>query len=328
MFRRQMNMKNLNFEEIKNVTFGALRIEERTEGICFYRCTPKQIAAWSSANPDFGTFAESGTGIRLDFHTDAQNLSVSVGHEGKYEVYINGLMRTQYELHGGDGFTLALGDPLGHPLAEKRVTICFPCHKRAVLTSVMLDNHIPLIPHTYDFRMLFIGDSITQGWAADFDSLSYVWRVARHFNADIVNQGVGGTYYFEDTFDRIPFEPDVILISYGTNDFSHWSTKAELQTHAAKYLSLIADTYAGKRIFVITPIWRDHRNGKQMGSFEECRAIIAGEAEKLKLTVIDGLSLVPPLPVFFSDAYLHPNDCGMSLYAENLIGILEKHLVR
>ena len=33
---------------------------------------------------------------------------------------------------------------------------------------------------------------------------------------------------------------------------------------------------------------------------------------------VDGLSLVPPIPEFFADTNLHPNDLGFSLYAENL----------
>ena len=124
----------------------------------------------------------------------------------------------------------------------------------------------------------------------------------------------------------IPEDADLVVVFGGTNDFGHWSTKEELTAHCSAHLSLIAETYAGKHIFVITPIWRDRRNGQKLGSFEECRAIIAGQAEKLGLTVIDGLSLVPPLPAFFSDGYLHPNDCGMSLYAENLICSLEKYI--
>ena len=323
---RQKSMKELSLEEIRNVTFGALHIEQTAEGICFYRCTDQQMAVWASQNRVYRDRAESAAGIRLDFHTDAQNLALTVSHPGKYEVCINGLLRAQYQLQAGDSFALPLDDPLGHPPPEKRVTVCFPCHQRAVLTSVRLDHCAGLIPHTYRFRMLYIGDSITQGWETAFDSLSYAWRVARHFDADIVNQGIGGTYYFEEAFDRIPFAPDVVIASYGTNDFGHWSTKEELTAHCSAHLSLIAETYAGKYIFVITPIWRDRRNGQKLGSFEECRAIIAGQAEKLGLTVIDGLSLVPPLPAFFSDGYLHPNDCGMSLYAENLICSLEKYI--
>jgi hypothetical protein len=281
---------------------------------------------WASLDDAFVNRAASATGIRMDFYTNSQTLAMTVGHRGKYDVYINGLMREQYDLQGGEGFTLSLNNPLQNPLADKHVTVYFPCHTDAVLTSVMLDEDATVEPHTYDLKMLMIGDSITQGWETQFDSLSYAWRVARHFNADILNQGVGGAYYCEATFDQLPFDPDVVTVAYGTNDFGHYHTLEELREHTKKHLTLISQSYAKKRIFVITPIWRGRREGKPMGRFEDCRAVIAEEAETLGLTVIDGLSLVPPMPVFFSDAYLHPNDCGMSLYAENLIIALEKYL--
>jgi hypothetical protein len=63
-----------------------------------------------------------------------------------------------------------------------------------------------------------------------------------------------------------------------------------------------------------------------MGTFEGCRSIVAQEAEALNLIHIDGLDLVPPIPEFFGDGFLHPNDEGFSIFAENLIIQLEKHL--
>lgn len=317
-------MRKLTPEEIRAITFGAVRIEETAQGLCFYRCTQRQIAVWYGQVRVFGERAESATGIRLDFHTDAGALSLSVGQAGKYEVMVNGLLRAQYVLQAGEGFSLPLDDPLGHPLADKRVTVCFPNHQRAVLTSVALDSGTAPVPHGYDSKILFLGDSITQGTASDFDSLSYAWQVARHFNADMLNQGIGGTYFLEDAFDRLPFDPDTVIVAYGTNDFSRRKTTDELRTHASGFLARVAEAYAGRRIFVITPIWRGRRDEQAMGSFEDCRAVIAGAAESLGLRVIDGLTLVPPLPVFFADGYLHPNDCGMALYAGNLIRVLEK----
>ena len=63
-----------------------------------------------------------------------------------------------------------------------------------------------------------------------------------------------------------------------------------------------------------------------MGTFENACAIVKEEAEALGLTVIDGLTLVPPMPEFFADEYLHPNDLGFGVYAENLIRALNQHL--
>ena len=316
----------LTYEQIKQITTGAIEIEQQEDGIHFYKCTKKQIAAWTEKNKDLGMRAETTTGVCLDFHTNSQNLTLNVSGGNKYELYINNLLRGQFLLKDTKQFSVALCDALGHPMDEYRVTVVFPSHDIGVLSSLELDDGATFVPHQYDVNFLFIGDSITQGWAAKYDSLSYAWRVTRHFNARAVNQGIGGAFFHEDCFDHIDFRPDVVLVAYGTNDFVRCKTYEEFRAHAAAHLKLIADEYTDAKIFVLSPIWRDKREGRSMGTFEGCRAIVEQEAEALELIHIDGLDLVPPIPEFFGDAYLHPNDEGFALYAENLIVKLEKYL--
>lgn len=317
----------LTLEQIKSIAVGAIRIEQETDGTHFYKCTQKQIDAWMQKNQDLGRRAAGTTGVRLDFHTNSQTLAFSVSHGNKFELHVDNLLRTQWLMKEQKTASIKLCDALGNKQDEYRVTLIFPSHDEGgVLEWLELDDGATIIPHTFDRKMLLIGDSITQGWASKYDSLSYAWRVTRHFNADSVIQGIGGAYFHEDCFDTLPYDPDMVLVAYGTNDFGHYKTYDEFRAHAASHLKLIAEEYAGKQIFVLSPIWRDKREGKSMGTFEGCRAIIMEEAEKLGLPHIDGLSLVPPMPELFGDGYLHPNDEGFSLYAENLIIALEKHL--
>ena len=317
----------LTFDQIKQITTGAIRIEQAEDGIHFYKCTEKQIEAWRKRNKDLGFRAAGTTGVRLDFHTNSQSLSFAVASGNKFELYIDNLLRKQFLMKDEKSASVALCDALGNRQDEYRVTLIFPSHDAGgVLKYLALDDGATVTPHTYDMKMLFIGDSITQGWASKYDSLSYAWRVTRHFNADSVIQGIGGAYFHEDCFDHIDYDPDIILVAYGTNDFGYYKTYKEFRAHAAAHLELIAQEYAGKQIFVLSPIWRDKREGKSMGTFEECRAIVAEEAETRNLIHIDGLRLVPPMPEYFGDAYLHPNDEGFALYAENLIMALESYL--
>ena len=317
----------LTYEQIKEITFGAVRTEKAPDGIHFYKCTQKQIAAWERQSEFLGGGAAGSTGVRLDFHTSSQSLAFTVAAGGKFELYIDGVLRRQLLMGEQKSVTVPLCDALGHPHAEYRVTLVFPSHGAGgVLTELVLDDGATVHPHRHDIKMLFIGDSITQGWASKYDSFSYAWRVTRHFNADSVIQGIGGAYFEESCFDVVDFDPEVVLLAYGTNDFSHRKSYEECRAHMEAYLSLVAEHYRDKKVFVILPIWRDKREGKAMGSFEECRALLAREAEQRGFITVDGLSLVPPMPEFFEDAYLHPNDEGFSLYAENLIIQLEKYL--
>lgn len=321
----------LTFDEIRRITFGALEIRETPDGLAFLRCTEKQTAAWYKKNEGLGGRSLSTTGVRLDFHTNSKYVSFLASQGDKFEIAIDGV--THHRIHmgeyreKGEAPRFHLTDPLGNEKDEVRVTIWFPCHgSPAHLSYLDLDDGATVCPHDYDKKFLFIGDSITQGWDARYDSLSYAHRLASFYNADFVNQGIGGAYFNPESFDTIAYDPDIVTVAYGTNDFGHFPTYEEMRRETRLHLSLIAKEYAEKKIFVITPIWRNKREGKKMGTFESCCAIVKEEAELLGLTVIDGLYLVPPIPEFFKDAYLHPNDLGFGIYAENLAREIQKYL--
>ncbi|MBE6604293.1 MAG: SGNH/GDSL hydrolase family protein [Ruminococcaceae bacterium] len=317
---------DLTFQQIRDIAFGAVRAVVLEDGIHFYKCTEKQIAAWQAQSDFLGDGSRCTTGVRLDFHTNSQSFGFTPATGGRFEIYVDGVLRRQLRAEAGKREEMVLCDALGNQNRSYRVTLVFPSHSHGVISALRLDDGATFVPHEHDMRLLFIGDSITQGWAASYDSFSYAWRTTRHFNADSVIQGIGGAYYHESTFDVPDFEPDAVILAYGTNDFSHYKSLVEMHGHVAAYLDLVREAWGKKQVFVITPIWRDKRDGKSMGSFEDCRALVASEAKKRGYTVIDGLSLVPPLAVFFEDEYLHPNNEGFSLYAENLVAVLEKHL--
>ena len=310
----------LTFEQIRSVTVGSVRTELLADGIHFAKCTEKQEKAWQAKKEVLYINSKSTTGVRLDFHTNSKTVSFKSVSGSKYEIKIDGLTSSIYRFDGEGSVTHDICGPLGNRNDEHRVTLILPSHNiPGILEYVEIDDGAYIKPHKFDYKMLFIGDSITQGWASSLDSYSYAYRVSDFFNAESVIQGIGGAYYNEDSFDRIDFDPDIVFVSYGTNDFGHYKTYEDFKAHCHAHLKLIADEYKNKKIFVISPIWRGRREGKTMGTFEGCRRIVIDEAERFGLVHIDGLTLVPPLPSLFEDEYLHPNDNGFSFYAENLI---------
>ena len=318
----------LTTEQIKSVTFGALSVEEQADGLHFHKCTQKQETAFAAFNSGFFERAKTTTGVRLDFHTTSKHLAFSATSGRKFEVYLNNLLRRQFDFDvlraEGRCAELDLTDVLGDKVDDIRVTLVFPSHSIGVLEFVELDDGATLVPHTFDRKILFLGDSITQGWNSDYDGFSYAWRVSRFFNAESVVQGIGGAFFHETVFDTVDFDPDTVIVALGTNDFSKFKTTDEMRAHVSAYLSLVASEYADKKLFVISPIWRADQE-KTMGSFLDAREVVIRETEKLGLRHIDGLSLVPPMEEFMKDGYLHPNDLGFSLYAENLIAQMIKN---
>lgn len=318
-------MKTLTFEEIRLVTCGALSVTQDADGIHFYKCTQKQNEAWARARADLGERALATTGVRLTFDTDAQTLRFSVVSGDKYELWINGVFVKQF-LFDAANLPQTATYPLGK--GTKRVMLALPSHTKGVLSSVELDEEAFLYPvNDWKTKILFIGDSITQGWDTGYDTLSYAYRTAMFFDADFVIQGIGGAFYMENSYDKIDYDADTVIVAYGTNDWSRYATQADLQREADGFLSKLAAQFAGKRLIALTPVWRaDWEKDRPMGSFSQLSAVVEKAAKRNGFTVINGFDLVAHDPAFFSDGYLHPNAVGFGIYAENLIKRLQSIL--
>lgn len=302
----------LSWDQIRELLFGAEEIEQKADGLHVYKCTKQQRNAWHTLSPALGERAIPPTGVRLDFHTDADTISFSVSGD-RFELHLDGRMQECLFPNGMQEFMFSL------PKGEHRVTLIFPSHNtEGVLGALYLSGETVLIPHHYSRKFLFLGDSITQGWNSEQDSLSYAWRVSSFFNADCRIQGIGGGYFHPSVFEKTAFQPDTVFVAFGTNDYSLLSEE-ELYRNASAYLDLVRDAYPDIPRIGILPIYRqDGQTPRKMGTFEYCREIIRALEESRGFSVVDGYDLVPHLPIFFSDA-LHPNSLGFGLYAENLI---------
>ena len=191
-----------------------------------------------------------------------------------------------------------------------------------------LEDGAAITPHKFDCKVLFFGDSITEGWEATWHSLSYAYHVSRFLNAESIIQGIGGAVYHMTTFDEeMAFEPDIVIVAYGTNDWKNYKTLEEAKEHCCKFLDQLVAKYGDKKLFGISPIWRaDNANDTDMGSFASCVSSIKEEIINHGLILIDGETLTPRLTDFYSDGYLHPDAKGHGVYAVNLITQLQKHL--
>jgi lysophospholipase L1-like esterase len=166
-----------------------------------------------------------------------------------------------------------------------------------------------------------LGDSITQGYDAVFSSQCYANKMAHMLDAEIVNQAIGGEIFRPAILDeQLPFAPDLITVAFGTNDWSG-QTAENFEKNADGFYTKLANLYPNTPVFAILPIWRaDWEKVTKAKPFHESRAILKALAEKHpNFHVIDGMALTPHLPAFFSDLYLHPNDLGFEIYAEELV---------
>lgn len=311
----------LTLEQIKQITVGAVDIYEDESGIHFKRFTRQQLATWSACCEQFRLRSNCTAGCQLSFYTDATKMNINVVSGVKYEILVNGLPAHFFALPEPQCISAEF------PSGEKHIVLSLPNYSEGIIKSISLNSGAAIRPYTYQKRFLFLGDSITQGSQSTRDSFCYAYRTCRFFDAQILNLGVGGSYMIADTLEDVGFDPDVVFIAYGTNDYAHFFSLEELTNSCKEYFDRVKALYGNKMIFYISPLWRaDGTTERNTGTLDDCRRVLIAQCLAHGFTHIDGFKLVPNMQDYLNDGYLHPSDAGFSFYAENLIKTLLNYL--
>lgn len=316
-----------NLSQFQAVTHGAVRIEEVDGKFTFHRFQKWQKDAYLAAGiEDFYHRCDNTAGVRMAFRTNATRLSFDYRFNTRardlafFDVYENGAMIA----HVGEKPVTKERQHADVALAEGEtaVEIYFPWSATVELSNFEI-NGDTLTPIKRDRFAIHFGDSITQGYDADYPSLSYASRLGRMLKLDAVNKAIGGDTFCPDILltETEGFHPDLITVSYGTNDWSHGATHESLRDSCRRFCERLRVLYPTARIFVISPIWR-YDSQKPTVYNAPAWTVHKAIAEAVEgidnLVLIRGWDLVPHLTEFYSDAYLHPNDLGFATYAERL----------
>ena len=318
---------HLSIEELRSFALGAARVEERAEGVVFHRFFEEERECYR-ANAASLIRSYSGSGIVLEFVTDARSFSfdatltpASSRNWGFFDLEIDGLLTA----HIGSGDMKAAPEVRFECALDggrHRLTLHLPQLACAALRNAELDGATTACARPRDRRILFYGDSITQGYDAQYPSLTYDALTAAEFDAEIRNKAIGGdTFRPELLAAPLPgWSPDLIVVAYGTNDWSH-GTEAVFRQRSTKFYEALARIYPGVPVAALQPIWRaDGNHRTEVGDFADAARFVAEAAQyNPDAVVIDGMKLVPPTAEFYADARVHPNDLGFSFYARNLI---------
>ena len=322
----------LTLQDVRMMTHGALDVREVDGQFIFTRFTDRQQAYYDEIKPDFGVKAHATSGVRLEFFTDAEKFSfdyhttIASSREFYYfDVFVDGVMVQHF---GHDKIKEARSTvKVKLPEGKHRVAIYLPCLAEARICNVTVDDGATVEPVRKSRRMLCYGDSITQGYDAQYSSQTYANLTADKLDAEMIDQGIGGEIFRPALVDaEMNYTPDIVTIAYGTNDWSG-QTRERTVACANEFYANVRKAFPHAKIFAITPIWRadDHRVTK-VGVFEEGRQIVRDAAAAAGATVIEGNGMIPHLPEVCSDKYLHPNDYGFKFYANALYDVLIPHL--
>lgn len=317
----------LNLDQMKSITRGVTRVEQENGYYRFFRFTDAQSQVYLDAGiQDFYNKSFGSAGVRLAFRTNSKRFAfhyrlktASARSSAWFDVYENGVLIEHFGCPDDSIREAHIEIPL--QVGESDVEIYLPWTCRTDLTSVEMEDGASLIPLHRKHRMICFGDSITHGYYASYPSMTYAAHIARLLNADEINKGIGGERFRPELLD-LPDDvaPEIITVGYSTNDWNY-ITPVEFEEKCTAFYSRLAELYPRARIYGISPVWRTDAT-KETPYGAPCYTVhdqMQRICEKIpNVTLIRGWDLVPHVKEFYGDLWLHPNDLGFGVYAENL----------
>lgn len=321
---------------LKDCFHNCLFIEEQEAGLVPYRYTHKQCAFYDVL--DYGLImgpkARMSAGVTLEFDTDALEFTLCWQITGGYpvpatdrgssiDVYANGILVAQHVITCP--WNAAQETVFSLRAGVKRVQVWLPHTYIFALQDILLPAGamFKTVPQRAR-KVLMLGDSITQGIGAAYASTGYAMQLARGMEAEAINQSVAAVRFEEDCLDDIGFVPDLITVALGTNDWSYRADKADYDNYALRFLKRLSRLYPGAETVIISPVKRCRGESdlpeerpnlyRESELFAALTALIKPYPQ---MRCVDGWKLMPHVGGFFMDG-LHPNDLGMTWYADGL----------
>lgn len=312
----------LTLDEIIEISVGSPNIKVKDGAVHFYKATDEQMEAYGPEGSGMRNNATGSTGVRLDFTTDSSTFAFKSASGGRYELYINGEFRGQITNSSTQVFSTTLDTSKG----ENRITLFLPNGGIGSISMVQLDYGATCERQKFDHKFLIIGDSITQAWPTSIDSNGYGHLISMHYNADSIIYGVGGGIFDYKILGTTPeFDPDLITVAFGTNDWARSYNASTLENNMRAFLNKLKELYPDAKIVGITPLWRKDAGTNKAMSFDEARNLIKSIYEEYGIPCIDGEAMMGHDDKFFADD-VHPNDEGHKEYAKNLIEELNVYI--
>lgn len=329
----------LTVEQIRDITCGAVSVEETEGGVCFHRFTQRQRDMYQVKSADFYNKCFATAGIKLSFRTDSAKLRLHALVKKmctrtycSFDVFVNDKLLGSMDNYTGleipkdySVMPFALGEmeksfDLG--AGEKLVTIHLPWNLQVFLHAMELDDGASLQAVKPKKKLLAYGDSITQGFDAMRPSRRYISRLAEALGAEEINKAIGGECFCPELVALgEDMAPDYISVAYGTNDWSK-TTPEVLKENSKAFFRELCNRYPNAKVIALTPIWRSNEQelAKTREPFHTVEETIRNAAADLEqVTVVRGYDLVPHSVDFFGDYGLHPRDEGFDHYFENIM---------
>lgn len=309
-------MARLTNDELKTIYFGAYSFAETEDGcLQAFQYSDPQMDYFRRAFDFWYDRCMASTAKTIEFTTEAREVSFEYrfiwkGSEDSFELAIDGLIeRIWYVKDLADAGKIAFTLPEG----KKTVAVYLPADATVLIRNFTADAAVAR-PAKGE-KVLWLGDSITQGYGPLRSAMTYVSVANRLLSYDIINQGIGGYVYDKNSLMKMEgYSPDKIIVALGTNQYRSETTEA-----VEEFYQTLMRIYGEKiPVLCVSPLWRGD-NPEELPKFVGfCEAVKRIAGQYANVTVVDGFRLVPHLPEYFLDN-LHPNCLGAETCGRNLV---------
>ena len=274
----------------------------------------------------------------------------------KTQVAYTQLMRGNYEVNvtGGsfaDGTVFDATQVKAYAGENQRASIVYPASYDFDVVRFDLVNGTT-VTYTEPRRVAYVGDSITEGYAAGVDRLTQAYpavldALAKKDGVDIVSSNFGissagilpsSSYYFPSFLGYALLleetDADDIVIALGTNDSGAGGTTGALRTFETQYQALVAALGAiptTKKVYITNALIRNNETNAQIRVASVVRPTQEAIAKAFeaqdgdKYVFVDLYRLTMPTAAagkLLSADNLHPNAAGYAKMAEILYGVM------
>lgn len=257
------NMKKIDLITLKSAVKGALRIYEKDGKVVLRRFTERQDEYFNATvnyiNKQLK--CKASTSMVIDFCSQTENIALkadcfiaSTRTPCFFDVYCDGKMvgHFGYNEFKDDKVSFSVNLPKG----DKRITIYLPNLFETNIIEFLIDDNAYIKPYKNAKKFMFLGDSITQGYVSEYPSNSYVNAFSRAYDAEVLSHAIGGAIFDKNDLDEDVgkrYSPDLTVVAYGTNDWSHGQ---DIEKNATEYFIKLKSIFKYSKFLCITPIWR------------------------------------------------------------------------
>lgn len=307
-------------KELFKFAHGCLNQMVEENGVRLLRFEDEQIDYYRD-NKIYLERTLSSSGVFLEFKTDASFVSFTATIDNlcsldSVDILVDGVLMHSFPYTACGELKVEAELCEG----EKDLKIILPLYASTVLSDIELrDASFADAVEAKGKKVLFLGDSITQGNGASTSCCSYAWTLTQIYGFDTLNQGIGGYCY--DPKIPLPksFSPELIFVAYGTNGYK----SSRFTEKVNGFYDVMKERYPDIPIVAISPIYRVDPGNEKLC---EVHGIIADAAKEIKnFTLIDGLKIVPHMDSFFADT-AHPARHGHLYFASRLSAAIREVL--